>query len=270
MPGCAPSHRQRQRRQPRGAWRTSLADCHSALPEHIGHPTRTQPSRSRDADGKRLAHHVRRGRQPTRSTYDFRAEGRICQLRQRGCVLWSQLAGRDVTSPLFHLPFRMGGLGVGSAVQRHAAAPWTAWHSIIPTLMQATDSPETDSLFASTPILRGQLHHLKATFAQQMNTPSPPPQITERGTSNAWVSKSTGQHDPTNDTPTTISKPFKQPHPEGHPPLSNSQKHRRAPTATQQRSLRGGRQMFPSLTHTPTHASPSGCEQFSQHLAHAP
>ena len=36
---------------------------------------------------------------------------------------WSQLASRDVTSPLFHLPLRMGGLGVGSAVQRHAAAP---------------------------------------------------------------------------------------------------------------------------------------------------
>ena len=45
---------------------------------------------------------------------------------------WSQLAGRDVTSPLFHLPLRMGGLGVGSAAQRHAAAPWTAWQSIIP------------------------------------------------------------------------------------------------------------------------------------------
>ena len=55
---------------------------------------------------------------------------------------WSQLAGRDVTSPLFHLPLRMGGLGVGSAVHRHAAAPWTAWHSIIPTLMEATESPD--------------------------------------------------------------------------------------------------------------------------------
>ena len=41
---------------------------------------------------------------------------------------WSQLPGRDVTSPLFHLPLRMGGLGVGSAVHRHAAAPLTAWH----------------------------------------------------------------------------------------------------------------------------------------------
>ena len=35
---------------------------------------------------------------------------------------WSQLAGRDVTSPLFHLPLLMGTLGVGSAVQLHAAA----------------------------------------------------------------------------------------------------------------------------------------------------
>ena len=49
---------------------------------------------------------------------------------------WSQLAGRDVTSPLFHLPLRMGGLGVGSAVQRHAAAPWTAWQTVIPTQWQ--------------------------------------------------------------------------------------------------------------------------------------
>ena len=46
---------------------------------------------------------------------------------------WSQLAGRDVTSPLNQLPLRMGGLGLGSAVKRHAAAPWTAWQSIIPT-----------------------------------------------------------------------------------------------------------------------------------------
>ena len=85
---------------------------------------------------------------------------------------WSQLAGRDVTSPLFHLLLRMGGLGVGSAVQRHAAAPWTAWQSITSTLMKATDSPDLDSLFAPTPILQGQLHHLQTTLAQQMNAPS--------------------------------------------------------------------------------------------------
>ena len=40
---------------------------------------------------------------------------------------WTQLVGRDVASPLFHLPLRMGGLGMGSAEQRYAAAPWTAW-----------------------------------------------------------------------------------------------------------------------------------------------
>ena len=38
--------------------------------------------------------------------------------------------------------------------------------------MEATDSLDTDALFASTPIPRGQLHHLQATLAQQMNAPS--------------------------------------------------------------------------------------------------
>ena len=86
---------------------------------------------------------------------------------------WSQLAGRDVSSPLFHLPLRMGGLGMGSAVQRYAAAPWTAWKTVIPTLMAATDFlTDTDSLFTSTPTLRGQLLHLQSTLAHQMNTPA--------------------------------------------------------------------------------------------------
>ena len=66
----------------------------------------------------------------------------------------------------------MGGLGVGSAVHRHAAAPWTAWRSIIPTLMEATESPDIDSLFAPTPILRSQLHQLQVTLSQQMFKPS--------------------------------------------------------------------------------------------------
>ena len=85
---------------------------------------------------------------------------------------WSQLAGRDVTSPVFHLPLRMGGLGVGSAVQRYAAAPWTAWQTVIPTLMAATDLTDTDALLAATPTLRGQLLHLQSTLAQQMDTPA--------------------------------------------------------------------------------------------------
>ena len=48
-------------------------------------------------------------------------------------AFWSQLIKRDATSPLFHLPLKLGGLGVGSAAQRHAAAPWRAWQSVIPT-----------------------------------------------------------------------------------------------------------------------------------------
>ena len=87
-------------------------------------------------------------------------------------AFWSQLAGRDVTSPLFHLPLRMGGLGVCSAVQRHAAAPWTAWQTVIPTLMAATDSTDTDSLLAATPILREQLLHLQSTLAHQTDNPA--------------------------------------------------------------------------------------------------
>ena len=83
---------------------------------------------------------------------------------------WSQLAGRDVAFTLFHLPLRMGGLGVGSAVHRHAAAPWTAWHSIIPTLQETTG--DIDSLFTPTPFLRGQLRQLQVTVSQQMDTPS--------------------------------------------------------------------------------------------------
>ena len=37
--------------------------------------------------------------------------------------------------------------------------------------MAATDSPDTDSLLAATPTLRGQSLHLQATLAHQMNTP---------------------------------------------------------------------------------------------------
>ena len=65
-----------------------------------------------------------------------------------------------------------GGFGVGSAVQRHAAAPWRAWQSIIPSLMSTTQSPDTDSLFRSTPLLRALLTQLQSTISQQMNKPS--------------------------------------------------------------------------------------------------
>ena len=80
-------------------------------------------------------------------------------------TFWSHLVHRDITSPLFFLPLKHGGLGVGSAVQRHAAAPWRAWQSIISTLMATTQSPDTDSLFSSTPRLRAQLAQLQTTLS---------------------------------------------------------------------------------------------------------
>ena len=85
---------------------------------------------------------------------------------------WSRPMHRDIASPLFFLPPKHGGLGVGSAVQRRAAAPWRAWQSIIPSLMSTTQSPDTDSLFRSTPLLRTQLTQLQSTLSQQMNKPS--------------------------------------------------------------------------------------------------
>ena len=87
-------------------------------------------------------------------------------------TFWTRLMHRDISSPLFFLPLKHGGLGVGSAVQRHAAAPWRAWQSIIPTLMATTQSPDTDSLFISTPQLRAQLAQLQTTISQQMSKPT--------------------------------------------------------------------------------------------------
>ena len=137
------------------------------------HNPRPQPSRTQNADSRRPTHYVRGCSLSARPTHDFRAATRkpLALIRK----LWPaghSSAGRDVTSPLFHLPLRMGGLGVGSAVQRHAAAPWTAWQTVIPTLMAATDSSDTDSLLAATPTLRGQLLQLQSTLALQMNTPA--------------------------------------------------------------------------------------------------
>ena len=87
-------------------------------------------------------------------------------------TFWSRLMHRDITSQLFFLPLKRGGFGVGSAVQRHAAAPWRAWQSVIPSLMTTTQSPDTDSLFRSTPLLRAQLTQLQSTLSQQMNKPT--------------------------------------------------------------------------------------------------
>ena len=87
-------------------------------------------------------------------------------------AFWSHLIQRDVTSPLSFLLLKLGGLGVGSAVQRHAAAPWRAWQSVIPTVMATTQSPDTDTLFTSAPRLRAQLVQLQTTLFLPMNKPA--------------------------------------------------------------------------------------------------
>ena len=87
-------------------------------------------------------------------------------------TFWSHPSIATSPLPLFFLPLKLGGLGVGSAVQRHAAAPWRAWQSIIPTLMATTQSPDTDSLCSSTPQLRAQLAQLQTTLSLQMNKPA--------------------------------------------------------------------------------------------------
>ena len=84
----------------------------------------------------------------------------------------SHLIQRDINLSVVFLPLKLGGLGVGSAVQRHAAAPWRAWQSVTPTLIATTQSPATDSLFSSTPQLRAQLAQLQTTLSLQLNKPT--------------------------------------------------------------------------------------------------
>ena len=87
-------------------------------------------------------------------------------------TFWCHLVQHDITSPLFFLHLKLDGLGVSSAVQRHTTAPWRARQSIIPTLMATTQSPDTDSLFSSTPQLRVQLAQLQTTLSLQTNRPT--------------------------------------------------------------------------------------------------
>ena len=141
VPGRTPPYRRRQRRQSRGArWTAFHEHRHATFLKHFGHPARTQPSgtqKCRQSMTCSPCTWVQPANTPCarRSSWELRPAVFDTEI----VAYWSQLAGRDVTSPLFHLPLRMGGLGVGSAVQQHAAAPWTAWKTVIPTLMAATD-----------------------------------------------------------------------------------------------------------------------------------
>ena len=122
---------------------------------------------------ERSTHHVCECSKSARPPHEVSClNKRLTTLTDRSRPSGRRLIQRDITSPLFFLPLKLGGLGVGCAVQRHAAAPWRAWQSISPTLMATTQSPDTDSLFSSTPQLRAQLAELRTTLSQQMNKPT--------------------------------------------------------------------------------------------------
>ena len=122
-------------------------------------------------------------------------------------TFWSRLMHRDITSQLFFLPLKVGGFGVGSAVQRHAAAPWRASQSVIPSLMATTQSPDTDSLFRSTPLLRAQLTQLQSTISKQMNKTYLPTQTTRSCSTPSNHPKETSLHHPKEHPQTTIQQP---------------------------------------------------------------
>ena len=81
---------------------------------------------------------------------------------------WSRLMHRGVASPLFFRPLKLGGLGVGSAVQRHAAAPWRA-QSIIATLIPSHGTQTLSSVQHHDK----DLNWHKTTLSIQMNKPAP-------------------------------------------------------------------------------------------------
>ena len=121
---------------------------------------------------------------------------------------WSQLAGRDVTSPIIPPPVTYGRTrgGLRGAATRcspmdglainHPHLHGSHWL----TRLGLPICPHTHSTESATPTP----NHIGS--ANERTLPST--QITRRGTPNTRVSKSTGQHDPTNDAPTTTSKPL--------------------------------------------------------------
>ena len=64
----------------------------------------------------------------------FLLEQEVYNFDRQVTTFWSHHVQRDITSPWFFPPFKLGGYGVGSSVQRHAAAPWRAWQPIIPCI----------------------------------------------------------------------------------------------------------------------------------------
>ena len=104
---------------------------------------------------------------------------------------------------------------IGRPAEQRYAAPWTAWQSVIPTLMAATDSTDTDTLLMATPTSRT----LQATLAHQMNTPSlllKPLGAALRIHGNRKLSPARSNKRPASDCwAATLTLPSRRSHPEG-------------------------------------------------------
>ena len=120
---------------------------------------------------------------------------------------WSRLMHRDIASPLFFLPPKLGGLGVVSAVQRHAAAPWRTWQSIIPSLMSTTQSPDTDSLFSFNTTITCPTHSTPIHPLPTNEQTFLPAQTTRSSSSPPNHPKETSLHHPKEHPQTILQQP---------------------------------------------------------------
>ena len=103
----------------------------------------------------------------------------------------SQLIQCDATYPLFFFASQAWVLRIGSAVQRHAAAPWRARQSVNPTLM-ATTHPYKHCTTTPSPTCSTSNHTL--TTDEQASLP---PQTTWLSPSPKSHTKEAGHHNPT-------------------------------------------------------------------------
>ena len=108
-------------------------------------------------------------RKPTRTSHGL---GACKELRHLGCrfLVTAHSPRRLITSVPRASQARWPGCSLCGTAPR--SCPWRAWQSVLPTLMNATDSPDADTLFASTPQLRSQPSQLQTTLLRQVNCPA--------------------------------------------------------------------------------------------------
>ena len=167
---------------------------------------------------------------------------------------WSQLIQRDVRS--LRVPLKLGGLGVGSFEQRHAAASWRAWQAVLHALMTATGSPDADTLFGSTAQHRAKLLQPQTTLSRQMNVPCLPPPATWSSHPHQNHSQNARQFNYNSTNSLLTGTP--RSHQQSHTHLSNLTPQWCPPPTTQWRSQRRRRSLLPPVHGQETHA-PTPC-----------